>query len=177
MRDAKSASRRQEDDTDRLRDEMKSLKDGIPKSLSANKDFTDGRLREIANEVKSLKALMGQRMSTSSPAPAASTNTGNYLKPTSGNAAPATPAATPATPAADVGAKENGDAKAAINGDAAPETGKKDYLSSLGGRSSPFGSGLPAAKASIPAWQMAMANKSSGSDAANGAQQEAGSSS
>lgn len=179
MADTKSASRRQEDETDRLRDEMKSLKDVIPKSMTAHKDFTDGRLREIANEVKSLKSLIGQRMST--PAAPVTTATLANNTPASGgssqfrsigsNAAPAGPAA--AAPATEPEAKENGDAPAAATPEAPAQASKQDYLSSLGGRSSPFGSGMPAGKASIPAWQMAMANKSSSGDSASGSQQEA----
>lgn len=177
MHDTKSAGRRQEDETDRLRNEMKSLKDVIPKSLNANKDFTDGRLREIANEVKSLKALISQRMSTAPALPTSvASSTGNYLKSSSGNAAPSSPAGTPAPTVQDV-SNENEDAASRVNGDASTQAGKQDYISSLGGRSSPFGSGTPAGKASIPAWQLAMANKASGANSAGGSQPEAGSSS
>lgn len=177
IRDTRSASRRQEDDTERLRDEMKSLKDVIPQNMTANKDFTDGRLREITTEVKSLKALIGQRMATaSSAAPTAATSgSGSYLKSAPVNApAPATPAAVPASPAPETPGKEK-----ETNGDAsATNTTKQDYISSLGGRSSPFGSGMPmAGKPAIPAWQMALANKKSNADAGSGSQQEAGSSS
>lgn len=174
IRDTKSSARRQEDETDRIRDEMKTLKDIIPKNMTANKEFTDGRLREITNEVKSLKALIGQRMSgaTSTGTPGPSSNTGSYLRPTTGNATPASPAAAPSTPTPEAPNKEN-----ETIGDSPVDTKKQDYISSLGGRSSPFGSGAPAAKASIPAWQMAMANKKTGGDSAGDAQQEAGSSS
>ncbi|KAK6209232.1 peroxisomal membrane protein pex14 [Pestalotiopsis sp. IQ-011] len=176
IRDTKSVSRRQEDETERLRDDMKALKDIVPKNMTANKDFTDGRLREIATEVKSLKALINQRMtagSSSTPAPAAPSGSNNYLRPAV-SAAPASPAAAPASPAPEPAAKEN-----EANGDTPVQNTKQDYITSLGGRSSPFGSGMPmAGKPAIPSWQMAMANKNSGADAGNGsAQQEAGSSS
>ena len=175
MSDTKSASRRQEDETDRLRDEMKSLKEAIPKGMTAHKDFTDGRLREIANEVKSLKSLIGKRMSAqSAPATTATPASGgnSQFRPMGSNAAPASPAAA-APAAAEPEAKENGDAPAAAAPEAPAQASKQDYLSSLGGRSSPFGSGMPAGKASIPAWQMAMANKSAGGDSASGSPQEA----
>jgi peroxin-14 len=175
MRDSKSASRRQEDETDRLRDDMKSLKDSIPKSIQSNKDFSDNRLREITNEVKSLKSLIGQRMSstsTSSSATAApSSSTGNHPKPITGNASSASPVVTPGVSAAEGPGKEN-----ETNGQTPAQDTKQDYISSLEGRSSPFSSGLPAGKAAIPAWQLAMASKSSGGDSASGSQ-EAGSSS
>ncbi|KAK8053876.1 hypothetical protein PG996_013177 [Apiospora saccharicola] len=170
MTETKSGKRRQEDETDRLRSEVESLKDAIPKSMTANKDFTDERLREIANEVKSLKSLIGQRMS-SAPASSNSTTSNNYLQSAKSNAPPA-PTATPAN---EPETKSNGEAKEGTNGDT-PAAGRQDYLSSLGGRSSPFASGMPAGKAAIPAWQLAMANQGP-SDADNTSQQGASSSS
>ncbi|KAK7753617.1 peroxisomal membrane protein pex14 [Diatrype stigma] len=185
MRDTKAAGRRQEDETDRLRDDMKTLKGAIPGAMAAHKDFTDGRLKEIASEVRSLKALIGQRMNAPpapAPAPAPSvaptltaspttttpttTTSSNFLRPTTnGSAAPlSSPATATGTPSSSSApAKENG--SAANNGDggasvSSPTAGKQDYLSSLGGRSSPFGSGAPAGKASIPAWQLAAAKSS-----------------
>ncbi|CAJ2505298.1 Uu.00g126920.m01.CDS01 [Anthostomella pinea] len=176
MRDTKSAGRRQEDETERLRDDMKTLSGLLPKSMATQKEFTDGKLKDVSNEVKSLKALIMQRVNSAAQAPApAPSSANNYLRPTSGNAAAASPS--PATsPKPDTAAKENGDAKGATakeeNG---PNPNKQDYISSLGGRSSPFASGMPAGKASIPAWQMA-ASKSS-DNGAGGSQQSAGSSS
>ncbi|KAI1387433.1 peroxisomal membrane anchor protein conserved region-domain-containing protein [Hypoxylon trugodes] len=188
MRDTKSASRRHEDETDRLREEMKALKAVIPKSMSANKEFTDNRLKEITNEVKSLKSLVTQRLNstnnnnnsasptpTSTIPPPPSINLNSYLRPTSGNIAPPTASAV-STPGIDLMAKEIGDAKQAIRdengGDGGSATtsssgSRRDYLSALGDRSSPFGSGsgMPAQKASIPAWQLAAAGKSEGQEA------------
>ncbi|ORY62521.1 peroxisomal membrane anchor protein [Pseudomassariella vexata] len=173
MRDTKSASRRQEDETDRLRDEMKSLKDVIPKSMTSHKEFTDSRLREISNEVKSLKSLIGQRMSSAQAAAPPSSAAG-YLRPSSGNAGPASPAVTPNTPAQDTSVKENVDVTEAKSAETPSQASRQDYLSSLNGRSSPFGNGSAAGKASIPAWQLAAANKA---NAASGSQQDAGTSS
>ncbi|KAI0377037.1 peroxisomal membrane anchor protein conserved region-domain-containing protein [Hypomontagnella monticulosa] len=180
MRDTKSASRRHEDETDRLREEMKALKGVIPKSMTANKEFADNRLKEITNEVKSLKSLINQRMNNSStpaPPPAApSVATNGYLRPTNGNIAPPT-ASGASSPGIDIVAKEIGEAKQAVRDGDSPQNGtsasRQDYLTALGGRSSPFGSGMPATKASIPAWQLA----ASKSDGASGSQQEASGSS
>lgn len=171
MAETKSGKRRQEDETDRLRSEVESLKDAIPKSMTANKDFTDERLREIANEVKSLKSLIGQRMS-SAPAASNLTTSNNYLQ----SAKSSAPPAPTATPANEPEPKSNGDAKDGANGETSSTAGRQDYLSSLGGRSSPFASGMPAGKAAIPAWQLAMANQGS-SDADKTSQQGASSSS
>ncbi|KAI0011511.1 peroxisomal membrane anchor protein conserved region-domain-containing protein [Xylariaceae sp. FL0662B] len=171
MRDTKSAGRRQDDETEILREEMRTLKNIIPKSMTANKEFTDGRLKEISNEVKSLKSLVGQRMNPSNPA--SSSNANGYRRPASdNNATPASPAA--GSPALDTSVKENRDAAQAAQEEIAPKNMRQDYISSLGGRSSPFSVGAPSGKASIPAWQLA-ASKSA--DGPSGSQQEAGSSS
>ncbi|KAI1499494.1 peroxisomal membrane anchor protein conserved region-domain-containing protein [Biscogniauxia marginata] len=187
MREAQSARRRQDDETERLREDMKALKGIIPKSMATNKDFTDNRLREISNEVKSLKSLIGQRINSTPP----QANTSIYMRPTNGSAAPPiSPAAAPtlnpapappaasAAPAAPEVAQENGEAKKdeGAAAAAAPATNKQDYISSLGGRASPFGAGAPA---SIPAWQRAAGNagNNSGTSAsAGGSQQNAASS-
>lgn len=172
----KSSNRRREDDAQRVRDDVQNLKDAIPTALNKQKDATDARLREVNTELKSLKTLITQRMTPSTaaaatPPPSAS----NYLRPSSGNAAggAASPAAPATTPAA--GGSENADANKA-NGKSAEEPKKQDYqdYASTLNRSSPFSSGAPPAKASIPAWQMAMAakkndnNAASSSSAANG---------
>ncbi|KAK8121038.1 hypothetical protein PG999_005158 [Apiospora kogelbergensis] len=168
MAETKSGKRRQEDETDRLRSEVESLKEAIPKSMTANKDFTDERLREIANEVKSLKSLIGQRMSSAPAAPSLNT-TSNYLQSAKSNA----PSTSTTTPGNEPETKINAETGNGTNGETPSAPGKQDYLSSLGGRSSPFASGMPAQKAAIPAWQLAMAS----SEAENGSQQGASSSS
>lgn len=176
VRESKSASRRQEDETERLRDDIKNISDSIPKSMTVHKKFTDNRLKEISNEVTSLKSLISQRMNPA-PAPTGSTTTYNggasvQLRPSSANAASVSPAATPS-----LEAKENGN----LNGESSsaqgeaktsastPTPSKQDYISSLGGRSSPFGNGAPAAKASIPSWQMAATSPKPSESAAGSA--------
>lgn len=173
MAETKSGKRRQEDETDRLRSEVESLKEAIPKSMTANKDFTDERLREIANEVKSLKSLIGQRMSSAPAAPSLNT-TNNYLQSAKSNAPPASTSTV--TNGNEPETKTDAETKDGTNGETSSASGKQDYLSSLGGRSSPFASGMPAGKAAIPAWQLAMANQGS-SEADNVSQQGASSSS
>lgn len=177
VRESKSASRRQEDETERLRDDIKNINDSIPKSMAVQKRFTDNRLKEISNEVTSLKSLISQRMNPApTPAGPAATYNGSasaQLRPSSANAASVSPAAT--TPSSET--KENG----ILNGEGSnalgeaqtsastPTPSKQDYISSLGGRSSPFGSGAPAAKASIPSWQMAANNSKPAESAAGSA--------
>ncbi|KAI1472827.1 peroxisomal membrane anchor protein conserved region-domain-containing protein [Daldinia caldariorum] len=182
MRDTKSASRRHEDETDRLREEMKALKSVIPKSMAANKEFTDNRLKEITTEVRSLKSLISQRMGNSSgtssgsniPAPPSVTTNG-FLKPSAGATNAASTASGSSSPGVEGAlAKDLGDTKQAVRDETSPQSSstRQDFFST---RTSPFGSGMATPKASIPAWQLA-ASKSDGA-AAGSSQNEAGSSS
>ncbi|GAP87016.1 putative peroxin 14 [Rosellinia necatrix] len=183
VRESKSASRRQEDETERLREDIKTINATIPRSMATNKEFTEDKLKEISNEIKSLRSLISQRMSTPAPSPAAgpaatyNSGASAHLRTPSTNAASVSPVATPSTEV-----KENGSLNGNGTGSAqdenktstpTPAPSKQDYISSLGGRSSPFGSGAPAVKASIPAWQMA-ATTPKASDSAAGSSSSAG---
>ena len=59
----KEASKRQGDDNRRIEDDVRSLRELIPKALDAHKETTDNRLKELGTELKSLKTLVGNRMS------------------------------------------------------------------------------------------------------------------
>lgn len=62
LSDLKAAGKRREEDAERLRDDVRNLKDALPKALDAQRDVTDGRLRDVNTELKGLKTLIGQRM-------------------------------------------------------------------------------------------------------------------
>jgi peroxin-14 len=147
-----------------VRDDVQGLKDSIPRALGNQKDLTDRRLQEVNAELKSLKTLITQRMNPS----ATSTSVSNYLRPSSGNATPA--------PVAAAGGSEN-TVNGTSNSKASSVTDEQPpALSSSFGRSSPFSSGMAAggAKASIPAWQLAMSKNTGSSSAAaatNGAEE------
>ena len=166
VQELKAANRRREDEGQRLRDDIKNLKSTVPQAMDNQKEVTDRRLREVNAELKSLKTLITQRM-----APAAtSTNVGNYLRPASGNTTPA-PSSGPAT--VTMGGSENSPEEVVAS---APPAAR-----------GLFGSGMPGAKASIPAWQMAVASKNAapgstsstadGADAGSSSQQAASGSS
>jgi peroxin-14 len=158
----KGHSERREQDTRRINDEVRGLKDLIPKALEGQKESTDNRLKELNTELKSLKTLMGQRMNppaTSSPSP--------YNRTT----AAGSPTPTSTTPGNAVGSSSSGPASpkpASVAG-----RGGIESVAALHDRTtSTFNSGTPA----IPAWQMAAANKSSTSantSAAGSSSQEA----
>lgn len=151
----KDADRKREEDARRNADEIRSLRDLIPKALEAQKDTSDLRLKELGTELKSLKTLVGNRMSTNGASSSISHKPmgsaggiGVGYTPSSiavaqnGTSSPTTsygPANGSSTPASEA-------ALVAIS--TAP-----DRPSSAAGR---FGSG----KAAIPAWQMAAAKKS-----------------
>ena len=160
--DVQSASRRREDDAQRLRDDVKGLKDAIPKAINAQKDLTDGRLRDLNGELKSLKTLLSQRVAAPT-APSASAAS-SYLK-ASGNSAPGAVTnpqeAVPPHPSPGEDKNKETTAKPAEESTAAPKS-YTDYVSSLG-RPSPFNSGTSGGKAAIPAWQIAMSTKSTAS--------------
>jgi len=141
MTDLKAANRRREDDAQRVRDEVQALKDSIPKAMNNQKDLTDNRLREINGELASLKTLVTQRMN-SNPVSAPI----NPLR---------TPSATPTTTGPAAASKPDGPAEGA-------STSAKESPRPAARPGSGLSSGNTGAKASIPAWQMALANQNEG---------------
>ncbi|GJC81303.1 peroxisomal membrane protein PER10 [Colletotrichum liriopes] len=147
MQELRSANTRREIETQRVKDDVQILKDSIPKAMNTQKDLTDSRLKEVNTELTSLKTLITQRMNAASSS--ASTN---GLR-AGGNATPASPSPGLNRPAATGSDNQAGNTESAANVDTPKTTGTPTY-----NRPSPF-SGATGAKASIPAWQMAMANK------------------
>jgi peroxin-14 len=141
MTDLKTSNRRREDDAQRIREEVRSLKDAIPKAMDNQKSATDARLRDINSELTSLKTLVSQRMTPGSPSPA-----GAYVR--SPGTAAGNRTGTPVT--------ENTPASSSTEGG---EGAKSQAQSGSGSRPWETTNGGSAAKASIPAWQLAMANK------------------
>jgi peroxin-14 len=157
--DLKASNRRREDDAQKIRDEINSLKEAVPKAMQDQRDATDTRMREVNGELASLKTLMTQRLSSASTSTSQSTT--NPLRPTSGN----TPQPAKVEPASSEDApKEQENTTPA----AAPKSTRTSSFKS--GRTS-------GGKASIPAWQMAMQNNSGGSSEATEGQANGASSS
>lgn len=155
--DLKTSSRRRDDETRRISDEVKSLKDAIPKALEGAREGNENRLKELGTELKSLKVLLGNRLGgAGSNSPVAGKPVGSSLPAAprpSEEPTPTAPAATatngaPATPAAPA-AKEPQASTAAAPASSAPSTPAGGNPLSQFNRS-----------ASIPAWQMAAANRS-----------------
>lgn len=151
VKELRSANTRRESETQRIKDDVQVLKASIPKAMETQKEATDTRLKEVNSELTSLKTLISQRMN------AGPVSTGTNGLRNSGNASPATPAVSRAAATND---SQGGESEAASNAETSKATSTPSF-----NRPSPF-SGKPAGKASIPAWQMAMANKDSSASSA-----------
>jgi len=149
MSDLKAANRRRDDEAQRVRDDVQSLKDSIPRAMNNQKDLTDNRLREVNAELKSLKTLITQRMNPAS----ASASTSSYTRPGLGGVGTtSSPAVTPA--AESIKGETKDEPKTTTYQDFSNNNNNNNNRTA-----SPFGSGMQS-KASIPAWQMMAANKS-----------------
>ncbi|KAK1672922.1 peroxisomal membrane anchor protein conserved region-domain-containing protein [Colletotrichum godetiae] len=147
MTELRNANQRRELETQRVKDDVQILKDSIPKAMNTQKDLTDSRLKEVNTELTSLKTLITQRMTAaSSSTPANGLRTGAT--------------ATPASPVLNRTGTTGNDTSASSTEAAAGTDASKPASTPTFNRPSPF-SGATGAKASIPAWQMAMANKDS----------------
>lgn len=58
----KTSTRRRDEDTRRIGEEVKNLKENIPKALEGTKEGNEARLKELGNELRSLKVLLGNRL-------------------------------------------------------------------------------------------------------------------
>ncbi|ESZ91067.1 hypothetical protein SBOR_8561 [Sclerotinia borealis F-4128] len=179
INELKSASRRRDEESRRMGDEVRGLKDLIPRAMEGQKEATDNRLKELAVELKSLKTLMGQRMNPSSTMNPYS-RVQNATLPS--NATPISSIATPissiTTPISSITtpiSSITNPSSSTLTGESPTESvtprpasvstiSGTEAVASLQGRSaSPFNSGATPGGAKIPAWQMAAANKSTSS--------------
>lgn len=153
--DLKSASRRRDDETRRISDEVKTLKDAIPKALQGAREGNEHRLMELGTELKSLKVLLGNRLGggAGSGSSVAGRTVGSTNLPVASSSRPAdesTPAAPPATNGAT--------ATPAPTNSPEPQQQQQQQPSPAETSSSPLSQ--LGRSASIPAWQMAAANRS-----------------
>lgn len=161
IHDLKLSNSRKETESVRISDEIRGLKDLIPKALEGQKESTDNRLKELNSELKSLKMLMGQRMNP--PATPTTSSPSSYRNPAA-SAAAANPSASGSDTSA-VTAPSNSTSDSVIPKPAAVSSAAgTEAVASLQGRSaSPISAGIPPGRAAIPAWQMAAATKGSSS--------------
>ena len=148
--DLKTSSRRRDDETRRISDEVKSLKDAIPKALEGAREGNENRLKDLGTELKSLKVLLGNRLGGSGATPAAGRMVGSSpasaprpaSEETAPAAAPSTPNGLQATVTSPEQEAQSSPAAAAPAPAAAGQSSGNNPLSQLG------------RAASIPSWQM-----------------------
>jgi peroxin-14 len=158
----KESSRRQGDDNRRIEDDVRGLRDLIPKALDAQKESNDNRLRELSTELKSLKTLVGNRMSAPAARPSAPTssyygaNQSQSPAPTpnvngtSGTSTPAPQASSTPAPTEQTNGTSTTEAQGSSTPAASTPSTEKP-AASLYSR--------PGGRAAIPAWQMAAQKK------------------
>jgi len=163
----KASDRKREEDARRNADEIRSLRDLIPKALEAQKETSDSRLKELGTELKSLKTLLGNRVGSSAASPttthrptgSASGSSIGYTPsaPTIQNGNPAATSSPVVPPTNGAGGPVGGSQTAATEtAPAVAAAGIDRPNSSASSGSSRFGGG----RAAIPAWQMAASKKS-----------------
>lgn len=142
--DLKAANIRREAESRILADQVHGLKEMVPKALDGWKASGDGRLEELATELRSLKKLVGNRMgSTNSQPPLNRTYQGISAKDRTYTGVASIPTM--------IGG--NGDLQENLPGSPAPAPGVvSPKRENAGGYQS-------SGKATIPAWQMADAGE------------------
>jgi peroxin-14 len=156
----KETDRKRDSSVKRNADELRSLRELIPKAIEAHKTATEQRVKDLAQEVRGLKTLISNRMGTGT----AVTQIAANHKP-NGSASGINAPSPVTTPGAEVPSHvlekpapvDLPPSPAETNGVAKPVTTPTVPLSQQGGYASRFGTG----KAVIPAWQMAAAKKAS----------------
>ncbi|KAJ5918936.1 hypothetical protein N7454_010080 [Penicillium verhagenii] len=167
--DLKTSSRRRDDETRRISDEVKSLKDAIPKALEGAREGNENRLKELGTELKSLKVLLGNRLGGSGAVPATGRTLGSST-PIPNPAPTPTPAPVPSMASPSVPADTTA-ASSTPNGLQATVTSPEQETQSSASTPAAPSQGSPLSQlgrsASIPAWQMAAANRTKSSSPAS----------
>ncbi|KAL1971208.1 hypothetical protein VTN77DRAFT_160 [Rasamsonia byssochlamydoides] len=147
----KTSARRRDDDTRRISEEVRNLKDSIPKALEGAREGNENRLKELGTELRSLKVLLGNRLNAGG---AAASSLPRALGSTLSGAS------RPSDEASGSSAITNGDSETSQS-QPSSEAGAQQTPSQTPNHhttSSPLSQlGRPA---SIPAWQMAAASRS-----------------
>jgi len=149
----KEANRRREDEGRRMGDEVRSLKDLIPKAIKAQEETSDMRLKELGTELKSLKTLISNRMAAPQPARAP---TPAYSMPQAPQVNGTNAAIPEPTSTTTVEGSKSIEAASVPHQDVAAE--KLSAVPDRTASSSPYGR-MMNGRAAIPAWQMAAAAK------------------
>lgn len=153
--DVKNSCRRREEESRRITDEVRGLRDLIPKAIESQKESADNRLKELNSELKSLKLLLGQRMNPGSLASTGLTS----RTPVTGVSS----VVSSSTDAVQVSASDTTEGKG--KGEAASE----NTTPTPGPSSTPVNIISSGKSVAIPAWQLA-SNRSASSINSSGSQ-------
>lgn len=140
VQDLKNAGKRREDESKRVGDEVRGLRDLIPKALEGQKESQKKALEDLQTELKSLKQLVMNRTAAARPSYVPSGNIGTPPLDPGAAAAAASPSAGAAPPAPILGSGSGGLFGGGLSG--------KDLPPHF-----PRGTGA-GGKPSIPAWQI-----------------------
>ncbi|KAI9832902.1 MAG: hypothetical protein M1819_003932 [Sarea resinae] len=175
--DLKHAGRRREDENRRLGDDVQALKSLIPKALEAQKETSDLRLRELQTELRSLKTLVGNRMGgVAAPASSSSSSstprlsganmfgpmgTASVVNGNGSGSGSGSGSNTPAINHVPNGSTTTGfqDSQHSQQQQQQQQQASASSAAAPPARSQTSTPSLTAARASIPAWQMAAAAK------------------
>lgn len=169
----KASNQRREDEARRMEAEIRSIKDTLPKAIDSVREGSEKRLKELSRELSSLKLLMGNRFGTN-PVPTSSSGHGiSARQPADGESRSGT-----TSPIPEVGAGNDLNITGVAKSSTVPALGagissgynppsvasaqptisqmsdQRDVRSRLYGAS-----GVAQGKATIPAWQMALASE------------------
>jgi peroxin-14 len=168
VQDLKNAGKRREDESKRVGDEVRGLRDLIPKALEGQKEQQKKALEDLQNELKSLKQLVMNRTAPARPAYTPSGIVGTPpLDP--GAASSAASAPTPAPQPMNsgmnggmnggMGGMGGGMGGMGTMGTQGPAGGLASIMGGMKDNSAPSPAAAPrgygTGKPSIPAWQMA----------------------
>jgi peroxin-14 len=168
----KASNQRREDESRRMEAEIRSIKESLPRALDSVREGSEKRLKELGRELSSLKLLMGNRFGTN-PVPTPSSGHGmSARQPADGE-----PRSGTASPIPEVGLGNDANITGVTKSSTVPAFGastssgynpspaavpqqtisqmsdQRDVRSRLYGAS-----GVAQGKATIPAWQMALAS-------------------
>ena len=158
LSELKIASKRREDDSRRIGDEVRALKDMIPKALEGWKADGDGKLKDLGTELSSLKKLVGNRMGNGGFQASTARPYGSPYGERGSASGTSTPRdylmSGPSQPSSNV-SENREDPTATLGTSATPAPAPGVNVPKKQGSSSFNLDNKPAGKAAIPAWQMA----------------------
>lgn len=150
----KEANETREVEAKRMARELADIREQIPRAIEKEKGTTDGRLKDLAGEMKSLKTLVGNRMAP----PPASQSQARPTPVSNGSQTPSTPKVDGNANAPAPTPQTNG-TNGTANGTAEESEKPASVLPDRPASASPYGRTL-GGKAQIPSWQLAAKKRS-----------------